>query len=131
MAYLEPCVTCIFRILPYSESWHILNLRYIRNSVKAYSDIFRTLCNARISKTLTYSELGHIQNFSIFRTPDIQNTVYIGTFRLIQAYSIMIVTITFFFFFYLNLSTFQRILKRRMHFHYNDVSFNARLSVLK
>ena len=65
--------TCIFRTLPYSESWHIQNARYIQESVKAYSGIFRTLCNAGIWKTLSYSEVCHIQNLA-----------YLGIFRHIQ-----------------------------------------------
>ena len=44
-----------------SESWHIWNPRYIQNSVKVYSGVFRMLCNACILKTLPYSELCHIQ----------------------------------------------------------------------
>ena len=57
VAYLEPCIT-----VAYSEAWHIRNPRYIQNSVKAYSGIFRTLCNTLIQRTLLYSELCHIQN---------------------------------------------------------------------
>ena len=97
------CDSCIFRTLPYSESCHMSNLRYIQNSAKAYSGIFRTLCNVRILRTLKYSELCHIQNYGIFRTRDIQNIqnpVYIDTFRHIQAYSIMIVIIALTFFFF-------------------------------
>ena len=58
----------------------------------------------------------------------IQNPVYIGTFRHIQAYSIVIVIITLTFFI-LILRTFQ--LKNHIFFDYNDVNFNARLSLLK
>ena len=65
------CSSSIFRTFPYSESWHIKNSRYIENSVKAYSGIFRTLCNAHIVRTLSYSEFCDIQNFGIFRTWDI------------------------------------------------------------
>ena len=39
VVYLEPCVVHIFRTLPYSESWHIQNPRYIQNSAMAYTDI--------------------------------------------------------------------------------------------
>ena len=60
--------SCIFRTLPYTESWHIENTRFIQNSVKAY---FGTLCNAHTLRTLPYSELCHIQNFATFRTRDI------------------------------------------------------------
>ena len=68
--YLEPCVTlaiqnsAVFRILACLES-------KIYSELKAYSGIFRTLCNTRIKRTLPYSELCHIQNFGIFRTQSI------------------------------------------------------------
>ena len=61
------CNSCILRTLPYSEFWHIQNLRYIQNSLKAYSGIFRTLCNFRILRTLPYSEFSH-KHFPMFRT---------------------------------------------------------------
>ena len=64
LAYLEPCVT-----LAYSKLCHIQNPGIFRNqdifrinSVKAHSNIFRTLCNARILRTVPHSEL--IQNYS-------------------------------------------------------------------
>ena len=112
----------IFRTLSYLESWHVQNLRYIHNSVKAYCDIFRTLCNAGILlRTLPYSEFWHIQD-----PKHIQNPVYISTFRHIQTYLIVIVIIRLTF-----LHTFQRNLKRHMFFDYNDFNFNARLSLLR
>ena len=88
--------SCIFRTLPYSETWHIQNTRYIHNSLKLCSGIFRTLCNARILTPC------HVQNFAIFRI-----LAYLGPeayseyclFKHIQAYSIMIVVITLTFFF--------------------------------
>ena len=107
----------------YSESWHIQNPKYIQNSVKEYSGIFRTLCNARILKTLPYSELWHIQDLRY-----IQNSVYLGTFMHIfnnDSYN----SINFLFF-PLILNTFQRNLKIHV-FDYNDVNFNARLRLLK
>ena len=54
------------------------------------------------------------------------------SFRHIQAHSIMtdIATLTFFFI-TLILHAFQGNLKRHMFFDYNDVDFNARLSILK
>ena len=61
--YLELCIT-----LAYSESWHLWDPRYIHNSVKAYSGILRTLCNAHIFKTLPYLELCYIQNYGILLT---------------------------------------------------------------
>ena len=51
VAYLELCVTLVYLDLPYT------NARSIQNSVKTYSGTFRTLCNARILKTLPYLEL--------------------------------------------------------------------------
>ena len=63
------CDSCIFRTLPYLEFWHIKNPKSIQNSVKAFSDIFRTLCNARIW------ERCHIQNFVIFKTWDISELI--------------------------------------------------------
>ena len=57
------CNSCIFKTLPYSESWHILDPKYIQSSVKAYSGIFSRLCNPHILENLLYSELCHIQNF--------------------------------------------------------------------
>ena len=68
---------------------HIQNLRYIQNSVKAYFNIPRTLCNVRILRTRPYLEFCYIQNFGILRTRCI----------FIQAYSIMIfiITLTLFF----------------------------------
>ena len=87
--YLEPCVTLgIFRNLPYSESWHTYNPRYIQNSVKEYSDIFRTLCNACIFRIMFYSKFWHSEDPRY-----IQNPVDLGTFRHIQTYSTMIIII--------------------------------------
>ena len=98
-AHLEPCA-----IPAYSEPCHInnpfhinnvWNPRYIPNSVKAYSGMFRPLCNACMLRTRTYSEFCPIQNFGIFRSVlNIQNPVYLGISRHTQPYSVMIVTIT-------------------------------------
>ena len=49
----------------------------------------------------------------------------------IQAYSIMSHNNIDFIFFNLASNTFQRNLKRHMFFDYNDVNFNAGLSLLK
>ena len=102
--YLEPCVT-----LAYSGPCHIQN-----PDITGTYDTFRTLSR----NILAYSEhcvTSHIENPAIFRTLlysefwHIHNPVYIGTFRYIQAYSIMIVIITLtFFFFALILHTFQQ-----------------------
>ena len=89
VAYLEPCVT-----LAYSDSWHIYNPRNIQNSVKAYSGLFRSLCNACMWRTR------HLEFWHIYDRRYIQNPVHIEKFRNIQGYSIMTViqTLTFFFF---------------------------------
>ena len=91
------CNSCMFRGLPCLESWPIQNQEYIQNSVKAYSCIFRTLCNAGILRTLSYLEFWHIQHIQDLR--HIQNPVYLGIFRHIQAYSIIIITLNLFFHF--------------------------------
>ena len=84
--------------MPYSEYWHIQKPRYIQDS--AYFGLFRTLYNARILRTLPFSELNHIQNFGIFRTRSVfKNPVYLGTFRRIQTYSVMIVKLILTLFF--------------------------------
>ena len=83
------CNSCIFRTLPYSESWHIKNPRQI------YSELCRGIFwhiqntvlrshieNSSIFVALPYSEFWHIQD-----PRHIQNHVYIGTFRNILAYS--------------------------------------------
>ena len=90
VACLEPFVN-----LSYSESWHIQNPRYTQNSVKGNSVIFRTLCNARILRTLPYLEL---PIFSIF--------------RLIQGYSVIVIVITLTFFFHFNLKNFSTKLRK-------------------
>ena len=87
IVYLEPSVT-----LAYSKPYHIQNPSifrtqdicicmyiyiYIQNSVIAYFGIFRMLCNARILRTLLYSELGHIQNFGIIWTQGIFRILFI------------------------------------------------------
>ena len=68
----EPCQACIwcsvflmkpdiFRTLIYSQSWHILKLRYVQNPVKCirWSTLFRTL-------KYIYLGSSYIQNFNIF-----------------------------------------------------------------
>ena len=59
VAYLVSCVT------PAYSKPAMFTIQY---PVKPYSDIFRTLCNARILRTLAYSEcclFRHIQAYSI------------------------------------------------------------------
>ena len=67
MAYLEPCVTPAYSEPCHTQNPGIFRTRNIicisQNSVKANSDIFRTLWNACILRTLPYLELCHIQNF--------------------------------------------------------------------
>ena len=71
----------------YSEPCHVQNPYIFRTR-----DIFRTLSRdilaySKCCVTLAHWEPCHIQNF---------NTVYLGTFRHIQAYSIMaVITLTF------------------------------------
>ena len=66
-AYLEPCIT-----LAYSEPSHIRNPCVFRSK-----NISRTLCNARILRTLPYLELRYIQNFGMFRTRGIFRILFI------------------------------------------------------
>ena len=131
VAYLEPCVT-----LEYSEYCHIQN-----PGIFSTQDIFRTLskhilvlfrkqCNAFILRTLSYSELCHIQKIGILRLQAYSESC---SFRHIQVYSGIFSNDSYninFLFFNLILHTFQRNLKRHV-FDYNDVNFNARLSLLK
>ena len=113
-AYSRPVKT-----FSHIESCHIQNpgYRYTQNSAKANAGIFRTLCNTRILRTLSYSEVWHIQNFAIFSIlpylgPEAysKSCLYRHIFRHIQAYSIMtvITALTFFYFFQLILHTFQQ-----------------------
>ena len=89
--YLEPCV-----FLAYSESFHIQNPGIFRTE-----NIFRTLPRHILAHILAFWKNCFIQNFDICRisllrnSRHIQNAVYLGTFRHIQTYSIMI-TLTFF-----------------------------------
>ena len=112
----NPVNSCIFRTLPYLKSWYIQHLRYIQNSVKEYSDIFRTVCNAHILRTLSYSKFCHIQSCGIFSIGGLFKILYI------QAHSGILDifdndsynnynSITFLLFFTLILHTFQRNLK--------------------
>ena len=91
----------IFTTLPYFEPWLILNRRLIRNHVKhwpgifrtlsqgiiqPYSDIFRTLGNARIRRNLVYSESWNIQNPSITASWRIFRTCHIyENFRILKS----------------------------------------------
>ena len=116
LAHLEPetsskaCPTCkiirqiqspgIVRTVYSNILKCLFKLKFIQKSATAYSGIFRTLFNA-------YSEPCHIQN-----SVKIRILAYTGPetysesclFRHIQAYSIMIVTITLAFFFSLSIS---------------------------
>ena len=113
-AYLKP-----FVILAYSEHFHIQNPGIFRTQ-----DMFRTLSRHILAYsvgcvTLAFWKTCFIQNFAIFRisalrnSRHIQNPVYLGTFRHIQTYSIMI---TFFLHFIFFIYTFQRDLKRHTCF---------------
>ena len=78
VVYLEPSLTLV-----YSEPCHIQNpgifiIQYVfLNSVKAYSGIFRMLCNTCMLRTFWYSELCYIQNVGIFRTQGIFRSLFI------------------------------------------------------
>ena len=96
-AYLEPCVT-----LAYSEPCHIQTPGIFRTQ-----DIFRT----RSWHILVYSE--RCLTLPYWEPSHIQNTFYTEQFlHNIQAYSVMIVTITISFLFFTSiLHTFQQNLK--------------------
>ena len=74
-SYIQPycgvfrilCSPCMFKTLPYSESWHIWNPRYTQNSVKPYSGIFR-----------------HIQAYSGIFNDDSYNNINFLFFTLIS-----------------------------------------------
>ena len=100
VAYLDPCV-----ILAYSEPCYIQD-----PGIFTTQDIIRTMSrhileNSVGSVTLAFWKTCFIQHFAIFRilalrnSRHIQNPVYLGTFRHIQTYSIMI-TLTFFLHFF-------------------------------
>ena len=87
------CNSCVFKILPYSESWHIQNPRYIQN--------------------MAYPEYGsYIQSSCIFRT------IRILIIFIFQEYSGIFNNDSYsninFIFFTLILHTFQRNLKRHV-----------------
>ena len=97
------CSSWIFRTLPYSESWHKYIFRTLSKHILAYS----VGC-----VTLAFWKNCFIQNFAIFRisalgnSRHIQNPVYLGTFRHVQTYSIMIIwTIFLHFFFFFSYSS--------------------------
>ena len=126
-AILWHILNCVFIQNPaiVIESWHFQNLRYIQNTVKAYFGIFRKLCNSPIFRTLSYSELCHIQNFG-HEDPILGPMAYSESclFRHMTYSSIFnndSYKINFLFF----------TLILHMFFDYNDVNFNARPSLLK
>ena len=115
-AYLEPCVTLV-----YSDLYHIQNPGIFRTQ-----DIFRTLSRHILAYSKDWASLTFWETFGIFRT---QASCLL---RHIQAYTIMIVIIELTLYFQFNtFHTFQRNLKSQMFFDYNDVNFNAQLSLLK
>ena len=115
-AYLELCVTLV-----YSEPCHVQNPGIFRTY-----DTFRTLSRHILAYseqcvTIAYWEPCHIQNFAIFRNltclglESYSESCYIGTFRHIQAYSMMIVITTLTLLFVtLVLHTFQRNKKKHV-----------------
>ena len=115
----------IFKILAYlvSEIYpkHCPGmLRLIQNAVYRSN-----IENHAIFRTLSYSQFWHTQY-----QRHIQNPVYLGIFKHIQAYSLTIVIITLHFLFTLILHIFQRNLIKHMFFDYNDVRV-YRLSLYK
>ena len=108
--------SCIFRVLPLSEYWHIWNPICIQKSVKTYS--VRCI-------TLTYWEPWPIFRILTYLRPK----AYLSQclFRHIKSYSriIAIITLT------LILHTFQQDLKRHIFFDCNDLNFNVPLNVFK
>ena len=102
------CSSWIFRTLPYSESWHKYIFRTLSKHILAYS----LGC-----VTLAFWKNCFIQNFAIFRisalgnSRHIQNPVYLGTFRHVQTYSIMIIWTIFLHFFIFFFILFNGILK--------------------
>ena len=129
VAYVEACIT-----LAYSEPCHIQNPGIFR-----IQDLFRTLprhilAYSKRCVTLACWEPCHIPNFPILRILACLGPKEYSepcVFRHIQAYSIMIVIITLTFIFHFKLTYFSKTFKRHLFFDYNDVNFNARLSLLK
>ena len=107
VVYSEPCVT-----VAYSEPCHYQNPDMFRTQ-----DIFWFLPRHMLAYLEYCVKLAYWVPCRICDPRHIQN-------RHIQACSIMIfiITVTFFF--------FHQNLKRHMYFNYNDINFNARLSVL-
>ena len=66
--YLEPCVTLAYLEHCCIQNLGIFRIRYIQDSIKAYSGILRNRCNICILRILPYSELCHIQIFGMLRT---------------------------------------------------------------
>ena len=116
VTYLAPRVA-----LAYSEPCYIQNLGIFR-----IQDVFRTLSRRFVTYlercvTLAYWERCHIQNFGIFRTRGIFRILFIKAHSsLFGHYSIMIVIIIILTFFHTNLTFFQRNLRRRLFFDYNE-----------
>ena len=60
VAYLNSCVTPAYLEPCYIQNPGIFRTQDISEICQAYSGIFTTLCNARILRTLPYSEFWHI-----------------------------------------------------------------------
>ena len=107
--------------LEYSEPCQIENPGIFRTQ-----DILRTLSRHILAYSeqcarFPYWELCHIQNFAIqnfgiFKTWDIQNPIYLGTFMHIQTYSIMTSITTLIFFFSFNLTYFSTKFRKKYVF---------------
>ena len=122
---LALCIVCgIFRTLSIIVNSDIFRRTHnLFRHDQPYRGIFRTLYNSCIFRTLPCSKSWHIYNQEIFRTLSrhIQNPGSLGIFMPIQAYSVMIVIYYLVIYYTLSL----------MIFDYNDVNFNARLSLFK
>ena len=118
VAYLKPYIT-----LAYSEPFHIQNssisrtqdtIRTLSKHILAYGKaVYRSHIEKNsICRTLPYLEFWNIQDLS-----HIQNPVYTGTIRHIQAYLIIILIITLtFFFFHFHLTYFSTKFEKTVFF---------------
>ena len=111
VAQKEACVTPAYWKPCHIQNSGIFRTQDIFRTLSRHSGIYRT-CDARILRTLTYSEFYHIQKFGIFRTPGIFKVLFI------QAYSGMLNNDSWnninTLFFTLILYAFRRTVKRHM-----------------
>ena len=128
VAYLEPCVTLV-----YSEPYHIQNPGIFR-TYKIYSElcqgIFRTLCNARILRTMPFTGLSHIRCLAYLGPKVYSESCF---YRHIQAYSGIFDNDSYnnINFLFCHICHFSTKFRKTCFLTYNNVSFNAWLSLLK